>query len=44
MDKYISNIKNTSVLQKIKKVTQITTLDNLYFNESKIENLLNYEF
>ena len=43
-DKYISNIKNTSVLQKIKEVTQITTLDNLYFNESKIENLLNYEF
>ncbi len=43
-EKYISNIKNTSVLQKIKEVTQITTLDNLYFNESKIENLLNYEF
>ena len=43
-DKCISNIKNTSVLQKIKEVTQITTLDNLYFNESKIENLLNYEF
>lgn len=43
-DRYISNIKNTSVLQKIKEVTQITTLDNLYFNESKIENLLNYEF
>lgn len=43
-DKYISNVKNTDVLQKIKEVTQITTLDNLYFNESKIENLLNYEF
>ena len=43
-NKYISNVKNTDVLQKIKEVTQITTLDNLYFNESKIENLLNYEF
>ena len=43
-DKYISNVKNTDVLQKIKEITQITTLDNLYFNESKIENLLNYEF
>lgn len=43
-DKYISNVKNTDVLQKIKEVTQIATLDNLYFNESKIENLLNYEF
>ncbi len=43
-NKYISNIKNTNVLQKIKEVTQITTLDNLYFDENKIKNLLNYEY
>ena len=41
-EKYISNIKNTNVLQKIKEVTQITTLDNLYFSENKIQNLLDY--
>lgn len=43
-EKYISNIKNTKVLQKIKEVTQISTLDNLYLNEKIINNLLNYEF
>lgn len=42
--KFISNMKNTCTLQKIKDVTQISTLDNLYFNEKMINALLEYEF
>lgn len=43
-DKFISNILNTNVLQTVKKVTQILTLDNLYLTSKNIEKLLNYEF
>lgn len=43
-DKFISNILNTDILQTVKKVTQILTLDNLYLTSKNIEKLLNYEF
>ena len=43
-DKFISNILNTNILQTVKKVTQILTLDNLYLTSKNIEKLLNYEF
>lgn len=43
-DKFISNILNTNILQTVKKVTQILTLDNLYLTGKNIEKLLNYEF
>lgn len=43
-DKFISNILNTNILQTVKKVTQILTLDNLYLTGTNIEKLLNYEF
>ena len=42
-DKFISNILNTNILQTVKKVTQILTLDNLYLTSKNIEKLLNYE-
>ena len=43
-DKFISNILNTNILQTVKKVTQILTLDNFYLTSKNIEKLLNYEF
>ena len=43
-DHYVSNLKNNDVVRKIKEVTQITTLDHLYLDDKKINNLLDYEF
>lgn len=43
-NRYISNIKDSRVLQTIKRVTGITSIDNLYFDDRKIQNLLEYEF
>ena len=41
-NRYISNIKDSRVLQTIKRVTGIASIDNLYFDDKKIQNLLEY--
>lgn len=41
---YISNILMSDTLRKIKKVTQLNSIDNYYIDEKDISHFLSYEF